>query len=175
VKINIFNGETENRRRPWDTKKEVCVPEKGQCHPQCPEALWDRQLQRIVFTWIEDVEGCPEDERFPDGTYVTLFTFADNFGQPSLSVDENVVLKVEDTALPEDLLERSVTIDSVFFNKQYQFRLDVPYYVSAFYYTDEKYVRTFGMPATSSNPLWIHRYEVEEPEVEVVKVVHAHY
>ena len=104
-----------------------------------------------------------------------MFTFADNFGQPSLSVDENVVLKVEDTALPEDLLERSVTIDSVFFNKQYQFRLDVPYYVSAFYYTDEKYVRTFGMPATSSNPLWIHRYEVEEPKAEVVKVVHAHY
>ena len=50
---------------------------------------------------------------------MTLFTFADNFGQPSLSVDENVVLKVDDTRLPDNMLERSVTIDSVFFNKQY--------------------------------------------------------
>jgi len=47
---------------------------------------------------------------------VTLFTFADNFGQPALNVDENVVLKVDDTALPEDFMERSVTIDNVFFN-----------------------------------------------------------
>ena len=29
VKINIFNGEAENRRRPWDVKKDVCVPERG--------------------------------------------------------------------------------------------------------------------------------------------------
>ena len=72
-----------------------------------------------MFSWIEDVDGCPKGEKYPDGTYVTLFTFADNFGQPSLSVDENVVLKVEDTALPENLMERSVTIDNVFFNKNY--------------------------------------------------------
>ena len=72
-----------------------------------------------MFSWIEDVDGCPKGEKYPDGTYVTLFTFADNFGQPSLSVDENVVLKVEDTALPENLMERSVTIDRVFFNKNY--------------------------------------------------------
>ena len=44
VTINIFNGEAEERRRPWDVKKEVCHPQNGQCHPQCPEAIWDRQL-----------------------------------------------------------------------------------------------------------------------------------
>ena len=163
VIINVFNGEVENRRRPWEVEKEVCRPQSGQCHPQCPEAIWDRQLQRIVFSWIEDVDGC---EYEPDGTYVTLFTFADNFGQPALNVDENVVLKVDDTALPDDLIERSVTIDNVFFNADYKFRLDVPYYVSAFYYTDERYVRTFGMPTTSNNPLWVPRYAVEECEHE---------
>ena len=95
---------------------------------------------------------------------MTLFTFADNFGQPALNVDENVVLKVEDTKVPDNLVERSVAIDSVFFNPHYQFRLDVPYYVSAFYYTDEKYIRTFGMPVTSNNPLWVPRYAVECPK-----------
>ena len=39
----------------------------------------------------------------------------------------------------------------------------MPYYVSAFYYFNEKYVRTFGMPATSDNPLWVPRYSVEKP------------
>lgn len=29
VTINIFNGEVENRRRPWDVKKEVCRPQNG--------------------------------------------------------------------------------------------------------------------------------------------------
>jgi len=114
-----------------------------------------------VFSWIEDTDGC--DER-PDGTYVTLFTFADNFGQPSLCVDENVVLKTDSTAVPENFTEKSVAIDSVFYNQDYKFRLDVPYYVSAFYYYDEKYVRTFGMPSTSNNPLWVPRYAVECPE-----------
>jgi hypothetical protein len=160
ITINVFNGEVENRRRPWEVTKEVCRPQVGTCTPQCPEAVWDRQIQRIVFTWIEDVEGC--GDYYPDGTYMTLFTFADNFGAPSLCVDENVVLKVEDTALPENIVERSVTIDNVFYNEDFKFRLDVPYYVSAFYYTDEKYVRTFGMPVTSNNPLWVPRYAVED-------------
>ena len=35
--------------------------------------------------------------------------------------------------------------------------------MSAFYYFNEKYVRTFGMPATSDNPLWVPRYSVEKP------------
>jgi len=41
--INVFNGEVENRRRPWQIERDVCQPQNGQCHPQCPEALWDRQ------------------------------------------------------------------------------------------------------------------------------------
>ena len=58
--INVFNGEVENRRRPWQVEKEVCRPQSGVCHPQCPEAIWDRQTQRIMFSWIEDVENCDE-------------------------------------------------------------------------------------------------------------------
>lgn len=72
------------------------------------------------------------------------------------------MLKVDSTSVPDNLVERSVTINDTFYNKDYKFRLDVPYYVSAFYYTDEKYVRTFGMPATSNNPLWVPRYAVDD-------------
>lgn len=157
--INVFNGEAENRRRPWQQERVVCQPQTGQCHPQCPEAIWDRQTQRIIFSWLEDTEGCDSQ---PDGTYVTLFSFADNFGQPSLCVDENVVLKTDRTDVPDAMSERSVTLDHAFYNADYKFRLDVPYYVSAFYYHNEKYVRTFGMPATSDNPLWVPRYAVED-------------
>ena len=114
--INVFNGEVENRRRPWQQDRVVCQPQSGQCHPQCPEAVWDRQTQRIVFSWLEDIEGCEER---PDGTYVTLFSFADNFGQPSLCVDENVVLKTRRTDVPESFAERSVTLDKAFYNENY--------------------------------------------------------
>ena len=165
--VNVFNGEVENRRRPWQQDRVVCQPQTGQCHPQCPEATWDRQTQRIVFTWLEDTDGCEER---PDGTYVTLFSFADNFGQPSLCVDENVALKTDRTDVPDNFLERSVTLDKAFYNPDYKFRLDVPYYVSAFYYFNERYVRTFGMPATSDNPLWVPRYAVEDCPEEVEEV-----
>ena len=114
--INVFNGEVENRRRPWQQDRVVCQPQTGQCHPQCPEAVWDRQTQRIVFSWLEDTEGCEER---PDGTYVTLFSFADNFGQPSLCVDENVVLKTRSTGVPDNFAERSVTLDKAFYNENY--------------------------------------------------------
>ena len=66
-----------------------------------------------MFSWIEDTEGC--DER-PDGTYVTLFTFADNSGQPTLCADDNVVLKTDETSVPENFTAKSVAIDEVFYN-----------------------------------------------------------
>ena len=58
-------------------KKVVCVPKRGTCSPQCPSVIWDKTDQKLVFGWVDDLQGCLDGLFEPDATVMFLYTFAE--------------------------------------------------------------------------------------------------
>ena len=137
--------------------------------PQCPEAIWNQDTQRIEFSWVDDLKGCPDDVP-PTGTQITLYTFAD-LGEMQNSEDaikENTALRVMDgTATPRSYKERSVDIFTPYIYKNINFIFDETYFVTSMYVfqredtLDGETCETFGLPNTSLNPLFVPSYQVD--------------
>ena len=52
-----------------------CEPERGTCRPQCPTAVWNYDRRKVEISWIEDIEGCTDED--PISTIIVLTPLID--------------------------------------------------------------------------------------------------
>lgn len=149
IVINIFNGVGA---APVGRKLEYgCVPNHGQCRPQCPEARYDADHGTVTVDWTGDSAGC-EHYAKPSKTTITLFAPSTQGYTPIDDFEGKIVTEWKGASAPEGGL--TFDLDEVLASGK-ELQCDTRYYISGVYSWSDHGRKKWGAPNTSANSLWI--------------------